>query len=598
MRGKGAISKICYCSDDITGRRLGAKCQKLKRANGSWSSTHGVWVFQLELPRTADGKRRTLRRVPTNDPTSHDEAVADLNQARELMRLAGGEPDLADEIATVLMGCKRGKPLPDRQRLARTLRSGVPNATSTTLGEYLTWWIANRQIDEHTKIGYGSHIRVHLVPQLGHHALQALNATHIEMMFARMKIRNAEVLAARDSDEEAVRNSVKGERLTMPATMTRIKATLRKALNDAVEKHRLIDFNPALHAETPTYDRPEVRVWTPRAITQWQTSGFIPSPVMVWTPQQAGQFLDHTQVHDPDLYALFELVMVGGPRRGEAVGVRADQTDFDDEVVYFTHQLTTHGHQPVYKKVKTRNGDRAIHIDHATCLDLQAYWRLRQSWEQAAGDRWPRTVPVRVPVPGGYTTVGVDLLFRQPDGRAWHPGTVTARFKAAAEAAGLPPIRFHDGRHAAATYTKAAGGDLLDLRKKLGHASVTVTADHYPAQLDELDRALAERTAALIPRQRPNSTDPAVSTPTAPASGSTRSPILAKSNNPPKADAKSPIPESSRGGVQPRNDHRIADNQLVSQRAAGATPVVFLAPTSPPWPPAGRRRDRYPRDLN
>jgi integrase len=82
---------------------------------------------------------------------------------------------------------------------------------------------------------------------------------------------------------------------------------------------------------------------------------------------------------------------------------------------------------------------------------------------------------VRVPVPGGYTTVGVALLFRlfrQPDGRAWHPWTVTARFKAAAEAAGLLPIWFHDGRHAAATYTKAAGGDLLDLRKKLGHANV------------------------------------------------------------------------------------------------------------------------------
>lgn len=352
-----------------------------KRANGSWSSTHGVWTYQLELPLTCDGKRRTLRRVPPNDATSHAEVIAELNQARELMKLAGGDPDLADEIATVLMGCKRGKPLPDKHRLARHLRSGVPNAASVTLGEYLARWVINRQIDDHTRINYASHVRVHLVPHLGHLAVQALNTTHIEAMFSRMKQRNAEILAARDSDDPVMRESVKGERLTMPATMTRIKATLRKALNDAVEKHRLIDFNPAIHAETPTYDRPEVRVWTPRAIAQWQSSGFIPSPVMVWTPEQAGRFLDHAQEHDPDLYPLFLLVMVGGPRRGEAVGLRADQIDFDEATVYFTHQLTTHGYQPVYKKVKTRNGDRAIHVDHATCLDLRAYWRLRQSWQ-------------------------------------------------------------------------------------------------------------------------------------------------------------------------------------------------------------------------
>jgi hypothetical protein len=255
VKAKGTISKMCYCREDSTGERLRARCPRLKRANGSWSSTHGVWTYQLELPRTGDGKRRTLRRVPPDDATSHDAVIAELNHARELMKLADGDPDLADEIATVLMGCKRGKPLPDKQRLARHLRSGVPNAASVTLGEYLSWWIINRQIDDHTRINYASHVRVHLVPHLGHVAVQVLNATHIEAMFGRMRQRNAEILAARDSDDPMVRGSIKGERLTMPATMTRIKATLRKALNDAVEKHRLIDFNPAIHAETPTYDR-------------------------------------------------------------------------------------------------------------------------------------------------------------------------------------------------------------------------------------------------------------------------------------------------------------------------------------------------------
>ena len=118
-------------------------------------------------------------------------------------------------------------------------------------------------------------MRIHLAPGIGHIPLERLHATHVEAMFAKMTERNTQILAARASSAE--RASVRGIRLTKPAAMTRVRATLRKALNDAVAKYRLIEFNPALHLEMPAYDRPAVRVWTPKAITQWQASGFKPS---------------------------------------------------------------------------------------------------------------------------------------------------------------------------------------------------------------------------------------------------------------------------------------------------------------------------------
>ena len=45
-----------------------------------------------------------------------------------------------------------------------------------------------------------------------------------------------------------------------------------------------------------------------------------PSPVMVWTPEQTGQFLDF--ISDDRLYPLYQLIAYRGPRRGEACGVR------------------------------------------------------------------------------------------------------------------------------------------------------------------------------------------------------------------------------------------------------------------------------------
>lgn len=574
----GSIRKTCYCKD-ASGRRIGARCPLLKTAGGAWAKSHGLWSYQVELPRAGDGRRRSFRRVCGGDHGSHAAAVAGLQRVHELMALAGDDPVLADEVASLLMATPTSKPLPDPRWLARQLNSGIPNASSITVGDYLAWWVTHCPIDEHTRIGYESHVRVHLNPHLGHLPLRRLSTVHVEAMFAEITRRNQKILDDRDSADPAVAKEAQATRLTTPSTMTRVRATLRKALNDAITKHRLLDHNPALHAAMPHYDQPVVRVWTERAVAQWRAGGFAPSPVMVWTPEQAGAFLDYTQVHDPQLYPLFLLIILGGPRRGEAVGVRTDQIDFEERTATFSHQLTQHGYRAVYKKVKTRSGDRVIFLDKAMIEDLRAYWRLRESWRLAAGDGWPETVAVQTPVPGGYVPVQVDLFFRRPDGRAWHPNAVTDRFMRDTAAAGLPPIKLHGGRHAAATYMKAAGGDLLDLRKRLGHASITVTADIYPAGLDDIDRLLAERTAALVPRRAINGTAA-------------------------QAVATTVGPDSPRA-VPPAKALRPATEVQVRVPLPAVGPTVFLtAPTAPgrrspddsAWPPPGRRRDRYPHD--
>jgi hypothetical protein len=61
---------------------------------------------------------------------------------------------------------------------------------------------------------------------------------------------------------------------------------------------------------------PKARVWTPKAIEWWRASGERPSPVMVWRPEQAGQFLDYAQRHDAVLYPLFALILHRALRRG------------------------------------------------------------------------------------------------------------------------------------------------------------------------------------------------------------------------------------------------------------------------------------------
>ncbi|MEU7769783.1 tyrosine-type recombinase/integrase [Micromonospora taraxaci] len=488
-RAKGSVFKRCSCRDR-EGRKLGNRCPQLRRPSGAWNPTHGRWAYQLELPTHPGQARRQLRRSTFD---TRDAATGDRDQAKALLALASDDPAVAAEIADMLLAVTAGAPLPDRDTIARRVRAGLPATVTTTVGEYLLSWLASRRslssVQPNTLLAYESHIRVHLVPHLGTIALVKLRVEHVEAMFAAIADRSTAIEIARQSDDPTIRASVRGLRTTKPASMHRIRATLRKALNDAIRRgnNRLIDFNPAAHIELPSGVRPKARVWTAKAVQRWRDTGERPSPVMVWTPQQAGAFLDHAEEHDIALYPLFALILHRGLRRGEAVGLPDTAVDLDNSLISVTQQIATHGYTPVIKKVKSESGNRIMAMASITRVVLRAHHTRRAQWKLAAGHTWPDT----------------GLFFVQPDGKPWHPNAVTDRFEVLVRDADLPPIRLHDLRHCAATYLKAAGADLKDIQELLGHSSAAMT-DVYTSVIAELDveRAKAEAAAELLSRHR------------------------------------------------------------------------------------------------
>lgn len=135
MISEGSITKRCTCKDPTTGKRLNTGCPKLRRPGGSWSAIHGTWGFQLELPTAPGRGRRQLRRSGLD---SRDAARAELDYARSLLALAGGDEHVAVQIGDMLYARKSGTPLPHRDTVAALVRAGVPATTATTTGEYLT----------------------------------------------------------------------------------------------------------------------------------------------------------------------------------------------------------------------------------------------------------------------------------------------------------------------------------------------------------------------------------------------------------------------------------------------------------------------------
>lgn len=84
-------------------------------------------------------------------------------------------------------------------------------------------------------------------------------------------------------------------------------------------------------------------------------------------------------------------------------------------------------------------------------------------------------------------------------GAPLHPQYVSKTFERLTEAGSLPIIRLHDLRHTSATLLLDQGVALKVVSERLGHSSVSITADLYQHVLEHMqeDAAIAAGTALL-----------------------------------------------------------------------------------------------------
>jgi integrase len=388
------------------------------RCRGLRSPEHGSWYFSAGLPSAA-GQRRRVRR---------------------------------GEFAT------RAAAVTALEEFASPAVSPEPGLTT---GEWLGRWLESRvSLRASTRRSYAAHVRGYLVPYLGGIPLAALTAGDVQAMFTAI-IR----------DETALGRPVRA------ATLHRIHATLRAALNGAV-RAGLIPVNPGRFPELPRAARTRPQVWTPALTERWQHEGWRPA-VGVWTAAQTAEFLRHVRGYR--LYALFHLVALRGLRRGEAAGLRWSDLDLDAGTLTVTGQLQQLGCRLVEGPPKSDAGRRVIALDKTTITALREH-RLRQQAERAAaGTRWTQT---------GY-------VFTTQTGKPFGPDRMTRLFRTLVDGSGLPPVTLHGLRHGAATLALAAGTDLKVVQDQLGHSTIVLTADTYTSVLPETARTAAEHTAAL-----------------------------------------------------------------------------------------------------
>jgi integrase len=334
------------------------------------------------------------------------------------------------------------------EALERVRRGDVFDARRVRVGEFLDSWLASkRNIRQTTERAYAGHIRIYLKPLIGTVPLSALRAEHLDRMYEA--IRAGQLRPAPG-----------------PATIRRIHATLRTALNSAY-KRRLISYNPAGQVELD------------------------PEPTRargIWTPSQLATFLAHSQGHR--LGAAFRLAAFTGLRRGELCGLRWCDLDLDAKTGTICQQLVESGGVLIFGKPKTKRGARVISLDADTITSLRSH-KAAQAVERLA---W------------GPAYNSLDLVFCREDGSPVRPDQMSRLFIALSQAAGLPRIVFHGLRHTHASHAIAAGVDITVVSRRLGHSRSSFTADTYVQVLPEVEQEAADLIAKMVKMAGENGT--------------------------------------------------------------------------------------------
>jgi integrase len=453
MSNNGSTFKRCGCTDSATGKQLGTTCPDLTKRH------HGTWCYEVRIDAT-----RGRRKLKRSGFARESDARAVLEQIADLIKLAGDDARTRRRIGDMVAEkTTRGGQLPTVEDIRRRLGLRRELDASETFGEAWAVWLASRR---KARPSYANTLEQHgrnwLLPVLADVALDRLTGEHCAAVFERIDMFNDEIEAAREDGRMPVLpGDVRGrKKYTGVATQHRIYGVLRVFLNHQWKRAHKIPFNPVYAVELETETR---------------------AAPLVWDPAQVAHFLDFTA--DDRLALLWRFLLLRGFRRGELCGMADADTDADRGAVTVNVALIQVNGKLVWGKPKSKAGERIVGLDTHSVAAVNAHRRLRKRERLAAGEAWEDS----------------GRMFTDELGAALHPEYVSRRFRALATEAGLPVIKFHAGRHTAATLALEAGVDIKIVAEQLGHSTTRITQDLYQHVRLQVHQDSAEKVVALLP---------------------------------------------------------------------------------------------------
>lgn len=361
------------------------------------------------------------------------------------------------------------------------LERGVsPSDERLTVARYLQRWLQecvepqSAELAEGTREGYADHVRLHIVPEIGHFPLAKLTPLHVQALIrTKLETPRKRVYKKRDGSERVVQYPP-----MKPRTVQYMHAVLRTALAQAV-KWGLVARNVAALADAPSPKKTEAKY------------------LEIDEAKHLLKAIAGTRNE-----VAFTVAVAVGLRRGEVSGLRWENVDLDAGTITIHEQLLRRKKKPstpidssaandakasprsalVISEPKSAKSKRTLTLPASLAQQLREH-RKRQLQERLkAGPLW---------TDNGY-------VFTTKRGRPIEGRDLHRRWERAIKKAGLPYRTFHASRHTAASLLIAQGVDMKTVQEILGHSSFVLTADTYSHVVKKLKVEAASKMDAFL----------------------------------------------------------------------------------------------------
>jgi len=325
---------------------------------------------------------------------------------------------------------------------------GLPIAIERqTVAQYLDHWL------EHT-------LKAKAKPR-SHESFSTITRLHIKPSLGRIQLHK---LAPQQIQKLLDEKSKAG---LSPQTVTNIRTVLRSALSQAM-KWNLVSRNSAALVDAPRILHKRIEPLDPAHARRLLETA------------RGGRF-----------EAVYTVALTLGMRRGEVLGLRWSDVDFEGRAIRVNQSVQRLRTSPGDTKkselrateTKTDGSRRTIALPDSVVRALRAH-RARQAQDRlAAGLSWKDQ----------------DLVFTNRTGRPIEPILLHRDYKALLKMAELPTtLRFHDLRHSAASLLLAQGVHPRAIMELLGHSSITVTMNVYGHVMPAMMRDAADKMEAIF----------------------------------------------------------------------------------------------------
>jgi integrase len=202
--------------------------------------------------------------------------------------------------------------------------------------------------------------------------------------------------------------------------------------------------------------------------------------MQIWDNEKVKTFLEESKYSS--YYPIYLTAIFTGMRRGEVLGLRWQDIDFQNNIIYVRQSLQEVKKVGLTFKEPKSGKSRSISITSNLTLEL------KKLYEQQLKNK----------LLFGSVYNDLDLVFAQKNGKPFQPTELARNYRKMVNKSGLPYIRFHDLRHTHATLMLQQGIHPKVVSERLGHSTIGITMDTYTHVLPNMQKDAAHQFELLI----------------------------------------------------------------------------------------------------